>query len=355
MPVVSLLLPLVSLALGSTLTPRQMARSRMAGNRRPNVKGSAVRWIKRMTEGDKSTSQAAGSAAGVAMGGTAAASASEYETPKYPDKNLKDLFASNQRWRAAAMLQDHELFEKLSTGQWPKYLWIGCSDSRVPETTILGMKPGDVFTVRNIANQVQRQDIGEPNSMRTRKGFDSEFRSQLLSLLLLSALVLLVVLTSSAALLTEYITGIRAALSNVDHGGPLENWLTYLRDVYRLHKDELDAIKDQEAKERRFVELNVLEQCLNVYKTDTVQKFRTTTKSDGSKEIPVPTVTGLIYDISTGNVKKLDVDVAEYADKYKSIYTMYEPDGGIFVDDYRSAEDIEAKKVNADVEEIVKA
>ncbi|GAB5359645.1 hypothetical protein AAMO2058_000561100 [Amorphochlora amoebiformis] len=335
MPVVSLLLPLVSLALGSTLTPRQMARSRMAGNRRPNVKGSAVRWIKRMTEGDKSTSQAAGSAAGVAMGGTAAASASEYETPKYPDKNLKDLFASNQRWRAAAMLQDHELFEKLSTGQWPKYLWIGCSDSRVPETTILGMKPGDVFTVRNIANQVQRQDIASQSAIAFGVG----------------------ALGCSHIIVCGHYGcgGIRAALSNVDHGGPLENWLTYLRDVYRLHKDELDAIKDQEAKERRFVELNVLEQCLNVYKTDTVQKFRTTTKSDGSKEIPVPTVTGLIYDISTGNVKKLDVDVAEYADKYKSIYTMYEPDGGIFVDDYRSAEDIEAKKVNADVEEIVKA
>eukprot|EP00954_Amorphochlora_amoebiformis_P019015 1329881-Amorphochlora_amoeboformis.AAC.1 len=237
-------------------------------------------------------------------------------------------FAS-QRWRTVAQLNDYPLFEKLPTGQWPKYLWIGCSDSRVPETTILGMKPGDIFVVRNIANQAQRQDIASQAAIAYGVG---------------------VLDIPHIVVCGHYgCGGIKAALNNVDHGGPLENWLTYLRDVYRLHKDELDAITDEDAKQRRFVELNVLEQCLNVYKNDVVQSKRVATFEDPSKPFPMPQVHGLIYDISTGNINRLDVDLEKYAEKYSGTYGMYAPTK---TNDEMAKERVEFKKVES-VEEAV--
>ena len=152
-----------------------------------------------------------------------------------------------------------EMFFKLATGQEPTYLWIGCSDSRVPENKILGVQPGEVFVHRNVANVVAHADTN-----------------------LLSVLTYAIEALSIRHILVvgHYdCGGVRAAMNNQralggDSSTVIDNWLTGVRDVYRLHADELDAIEDPEERHRRLVEKNVVEQCLNVFKTGVVQHHR---------------------------------------------------------------------------------
>lgn len=177
-----------------------------------------------------------------------------------------------------------EMFFKLATGQEPTYLWIGCSDSRVPENKILGVQPGEVFVHRNVANVVAHADTN-----------------------LLSVLTYAIEALSIRHILVvgHYdCGGVRAAMNNQRAlGGAsstvIDNWLTSVRDVYRLHADELDAIEDPEERHRRLVEKNVVEQCLNVFKTGVVQHHRLKTfhnKEEYDTSFAFPRVHALVFD-----------------------------------------------------------
>lgn len=117
--------------------------------------------------------------------------------------------------------------------------------------------------------------------------------------------------------------GVRAAVTRFDHRPPLENWLRNIRDVYRVHRVELDRIKDPEERHRRLVELNVVEQCVNLYKTGVVQRRRLETKKEG-REYPVPQIHGVVYDPKVGLLKRVNVDFATMCDDLDGIYELYE-------------------------------
>ena len=138
------------------------------------------------------------------------------------------------------VIEQPEFFQELKKGHAPKILWIGCSDARVPANEIIGEPPGSVFVHRNIANMVGNTDFS------------------CMSVIQFAVDVLKV---KHIIVCGHYdCGGIRAAMESVDHKSPLENWLRNIRDIYRLHMDELNAIPDTIQRQRRLVELNVIEQ-----------------------------------------------------------------------------------------------
>lgn len=193
--------------------------------------------------------------------------------------SFKRLLEGNRIFVAQKNHQDPDFFNRLANGQSPKFLWIGCADSRVPNDQITGTNPGEIFTTRNIANLVDHTDIS-----------------------MLSVLDYAV-----NHLKVEHIVvcghygcgGVRAAMSNRNHG-LIDNWLRNIKDVYRLHHAELEAIKDDDARERRLVELNVIEQVYNVCKTSIVQKAWV------NGELPI--VHGWVYDVANGEIQRLAID-----------------------------------------------
>jgi carbonic anhydrase len=188
------------------------------------------------------------------------------------------LLSGNREWVNAKLKEDPEYFKKLSKGQNPEVLWIGCSDSRVPANQVTGTNPGEVFVHRNIANVCVHSDMN------------------MLSVLDYAVNVLKV---KHVIVAGHYgCGGVAAALTNKQFG-LIDNWLRHIKDVYRLHSHELDRISDQEAKINRLVELNVIEQSYNLCKTTIIQ--------NAWKERSDLEVHGWIVDISTGLVKDLKV------------------------------------------------
>lgn len=116
--------------------------------------------------------------------------------------------------------------------------------------------------------------------------------------------------------------GVRASMEKKDHVPPLENWLRNIRDVYRLHREELNAIRDPEARHRRLVELNVIEQCINLFKTGVVQRRRVTTYQEGAA-YTMPRIHACVFDPKTGDLKRLAVDFNEYISELHEIYDLY--------------------------------
>ena len=188
------------------------------------------------------------------------------------------LIENNKNWVQNKLDMDPDYFRKLARGQSPPVLWIGCADSRVPANQIIGAQPGEVFVQRNIANMVIHTDMN------------------MLSVLDYAVNVLKVkhVIVSG-----HYgCGGVQAAMSNKQFG-LIDNWLRHIKDVYRLHTAELDAISDEAERANRFVELNVTEQVYNLCKTTIVQNAWRT-GADLS-------VLGWVIDIHTGIVKDLNV------------------------------------------------
>lgn len=195
-----------------------------------------------------------------------------------PSKHLcQELLDGNRKFVESQLAEDPDYFKRLAQGQRPKYLWIGCSDSRVPADRITGTEPGEVFVHRNVANLVVHTDVN-----------------------------LLSVLTYAVEQLeVEHIIvcghygcgGVQAALGT-QRLGLLDNWIRNIKDVYRLHDRELDRIKG-EARFRRLVELNVIEQVYNLCKTSCVQ--------DAWSRRPLH-VHGWVYDVSDGLLRDLDVN-----------------------------------------------
>ena len=173
--------------------------------------------------------------------------------PALPD--ITNLLDQNEKW---AESEQAWFAEHGGKKQAPKYLWVGCSDSRVPAELMVGSQPGEIFVHRNIANMVVNSDMN------------------FASVLQYAVNVLRV---PHIIVCGHYdCGGIKAAMSSTHLdaglGSPIEDWLRNVRDVTRLHADELRAISDPELKHRRLVELNVMEQCLNIFKTGVVQRRR---------------------------------------------------------------------------------
>jgi carbonic anhydrase len=197
-------------------------------------------------------------------------------------KIFEDIFKNNRDWVNSKLQEDPDFFTKLSKGQKPPILWIGCSDSRVPANEITGTKPGEIFVHRNIANMVIHTDMS------------------MLSVLDYSVNVLGV---SHVIVCGHYgCGGVNAALDN-KQVGIIDNWLRHIKDVYRLHKEEIDALPTLEQKQRRMVELNVQEQVFDLIKTSIVQ--------NAWARGQFLQVHGLVYDISNGILKDLNVTVGD--------------------------------------------
>ncbi len=206
--------------------------------------------------------------------------------------NYNDLLEGNRKWVEETLQEDPEYFHRLAKGQEPPVLWIGCSDSRVPANQVTGTLPGEVFVHRNIANVVSHADLN------------------LLSVMDYAVNVLKVKYIIVAG---HYkCGGVAAALTNKQFG-VIDNWLRHIKDVYRLHKAEIDAIEDPKAKEDRMVELNVIEGVLNVCKTTIVQNAWS-----AGQELSVH---GWVIDINSGYVKDQQVSVSNN-DQMDKVYQM---------------------------------
>lgn len=189
--------------------------------------------------------------------------------------SYEKLLLQNKAWAAEIKADDPQYFEKLSKLQTPEFLWIGCSDSRVPADRITGTQPGEIFVHRNVANLVVNTDVN------------------LLSVLDFAVTVLKV---KHVIVCGHYgCGGIKAAATQHDHKPVLNMWLRNIKDVYRLHRQELDAIKGEEQKVNRLVELNVQEQVLNLAKTTIIQK--------AWKKEQRPHLHGWVYGLKDGLIK----------------------------------------------------
>lgn len=194
------------------------------------------------------------------------------------EKSYQKLLDNNKAWVKRQTDNDPEYFRNLAKGQSPEYLWIGCSDSRVPANEVTGTRPGEMFVHRNIANVVVHNDLN------------------LLSVLAYAVEVLKV---KHVIVCGHYgCGGVQAAMGHKQFG-LIDNWLRNIKDVYRTHTIELDAITDENQRFRRFVELNVIEQVYDLGKTTIVQNAW-----KNGQELHIH---GWVYDISDGVLQDLDV------------------------------------------------
>lgn len=206
---------------------------------------------------------------------------------------IEQIFKNNQDWINKKLGKDPEYFKNLANGQSPEILYIGCSDSRISAEEIMGVNPGDVFVMRNISNTISNLDLSA------------------MSVINYAVKILKV---KNVVVCGHYgCGGVKAAMQSKDMG-ILNPWLRNIRDVYRLHKEELNSIADETQKYRRLVELNVEEQCLNVIKTADVQLAA---KSRNLK------VHGWVMDMETGKLIDLKID---FDKKLKGIMEIYHLD-----------------------------
>ncbi|MFC4656726.1 MULTISPECIES: carbonate dehydratase [Rheinheimera] len=192
--------------------------------------------------------------------------------------DIKQLFANNKEWADRIEQEAPGFFKQLSEQQAPEYLWIGCSDSRVPANEIVGLLPGELFVHRNVANLVVHSDIN------------------CLSVLQFAIDVLKV---KHIMVVGHYGCGGIASAMNKQRIGFVDNWLRNIKDVYALHRDELDGIADEATRLNRLCELNVVEQARNVCHTSFVQ--------DAWERGQELTVHGWVYSLRNGRVKDLKV------------------------------------------------
>lgn len=190
-------------------------------------------------------------------------------------KPYEILLKDNKAWAAEKLNADPEYFKRLARLQSPEFLWIGCSDSRVPANEITGTQPGEIFVHRNVANLVINTDVN------------------LLSVLDYAVNHLKV---QHIIVCGHYgCGGIKAAITNNDFKPVLNMWLRNIKDVYRIHRDELDAITNEDLKANRLTELNVQEQVFNLAKTSIIQR--------AWKNEQRPDLHGWVYGLNDGLIK----------------------------------------------------
>jgi carbonic anhydrase len=206
--------------------------------------------------------------------------------------DIKQIFKNNESWVQKKLNVQSDYFSNMSQGQNPDILYIGCSDSRVSAEELMGVAPGEVFVHRNIANMVPNTDLSAQSVIN--------YAVEHLK-------VKHIVVCGH-----YYCGGVQAAMKSGDLG-ILNPWLRNIRDVYRTHKEELNAIADEEQRYKRLVELNVEEQCINVIKTAEVQK------AQRDRNI---TIHGWVFDIHTGKLIDLNIDFIKLLENIMEIYRL---------------------------------
>ncbi|GMU87539.1 MAG: carbonic anhydrase [Ignavibacteriales bacterium] len=207
--------------------------------------------------------------------------------------DLKKVFLNNKEWVESKLAADPDFFKNMAMGQTPEFLYIGCSDSRVTAEELMGAQPGEVFVHRNVANLV----ISTDNNLNA------------------------VMQYAVKELKVKHIIvcghyecgGVKAAMNPRDLG-QLNSWLQSLRDVYRFHREELDSIEDEVMRYDRLVELNVQEQCINIIKIDHVQR--------AWYNSGFPHIHGWVFDVRTGRLKDLGLDMKKVFRDVKNIYDL---------------------------------
>lgn len=206
--------------------------------------------------------------------------------------SINEIFKRNETWVAKKLSLDKDYFNKLAKGQSPEFLYIGCSDSRVSAEELMGAAPGEIFIHRNIANMVVSIDL---NAM---------------SVINYAVRILKV---KHVVICGHYeCGGVKAAMQPVDLG-ILNPWLRNIRDVYRIHKDELNAIDNEQQRYNRLIELNVEEQCINLIKTAAVQ--------EAYKEYGVQ-VHGWVFDMHSGKIIDLNINFLKILEDIMQIYRI---------------------------------
>lgn len=208
-------------------------------------------------------------------------------------KSYEVIFENNKKWVESKLAENPDFFKILSASQTPEYLYIGCSDSRVSAEEMMGMKPGEVFVTRNVANVVNTLDMSSTA----------------------------VIQYAVEHLKVKHIIvcghygcgGVKAAMTPEDFG-LLNPWLRTIRDVYRLHQAELDAIEDDQLRYDRLVELNVQEQCINVIKMAVIQEQYLLDE--------YPIVHGWVFDLKTGKIIDLEIDFENILKDIQKIYNL---------------------------------
>lgn len=212
-------------------------------------------------------------------------------------QSYEKIFENNKKWVESKLAENKDFFKTLSETQTPDFLYIGCSDSRVSAEELMGMKPGEVFVTRNIANVVNTLDMSSTA----------------------------VIQYAVEHLKVKHIIvcghygcgGVKAAMTPQDLG-LLNPWLRTIRDVYRLHQVELDAIADEQKRYDRLVELNVQEQCINVIKMAVVQEEYLLDE--------YPVVHGWVFDMRTGKIVDLEIDFENILKDIQKIYNLTKSD-----------------------------
>ncbi|HPZ25039.1 MAG TPA: carbonic anhydrase [Kaistella sp.] len=212
-------------------------------------------------------------------------------------QSYEKIFENNKKWVESKLAENKDFFKILSETQTPDFLYIGCSDSRVSAEELMGMKPGEVFVTRNIANVVNTLDMSSTA----------------------------VIQYAVEHLKVKHIIvcghygcgGVKAAMTPQDLG-LLNPWLRTIRDVYRLHQVELDAIADEQKRYDRLVELNVQEQCINVIKMAVVQEQYLVDE--------YPVVHGWVFDMRTGKIVDLEIDFENILKDIQKIYNLTKSD-----------------------------
>ena len=207
--------------------------------------------------------------------------------------NYEEIFIKNKKWAAGKKAGDQDFFENLAKGQDPDFLYIGCSDSRVSTEEMMGVEPGEVFVHRNIGNIVSNNDLN----------------------------IISVIEFAVNHLHVKHIIvcghyecgGVKSSMEAKDLG-ILNPWLRNIRDVFRIHEEELKNISDENARYRRLVELNVEEQLTNVIKTAAVQKSYI--------QNSYPEVHGWVFDIHSGELIDLKIDFLKKLKQIQEIYNL---------------------------------
>lgn len=207
--------------------------------------------------------------------------------------NFEQIFLNNEKWVTEKLSLNPDYFTELSKGQSPEYLYIGCSDSRVTAEDLMGVQPGEVFIHRNVANQV----IPTDNNINAVIQYAVEHLK-----------------VKHIIICGHYeCGGVKAALYPSDMG-QLNSWLQTLRDVRRLHKEELEAIADEHKLFDKLVELNVREQCMNVIKIDHVQRSWYKTG--------YPQIHGWVFDVRSGKLIDLGLNMEQEFMEIREIYDL---------------------------------
>jgi len=206
--------------------------------------------------------------------------------------NIEQVFINNEQWIKEKLASNKDYFSDLSKGQSPEFLYIGCSDSRVTAEDIMGVQPGEVFVHRNIANLVNSVDL---NVMAV-----------------INYAVRHLKVNHVVVCGHYYCGGVKAAMQASDLG-ILNPWLRNIRDVYRLHKDELNSIGEEDKRYNRLIELNVQEQCVNLIKTAAIQQAHKERKL---------LVHGWVFDIHSGRLIDLKINFPEILKSIMEIYKL---------------------------------